>query len=309
MQVAFVILFFSLLIIELGKCDSGKEIVQKLYEHRNKCNEPYGSNWVPLPEGLKCGARSCDFPKEWCAIRSKQGVPDLYCVSLDSTCQESLKEGVKESAGSKIISSASTSADDEEDEVVTTRKPTKATTANVKSSEESEISASTKGSTSKIAIAPCEDFHDVCCFWAASGECDRNPGWMKRTCRKSCGVCNCSPDTADQCPTQVNLDNCRWLGPFPTAPLPNGRPGPGPPATPLDNGKTRILLPVAPPTVVAPTVPPPNTDARPQPVSVAGCQDRQPLCRFWSSTGQCGINRVFMAVNCPVSCGLCSRFL
>jgi len=305
-----------LLLIKFGKCDSGKEIVQKLYEHRNKCTEPFGSNWVPLPDGLKCGARSCDFPKEWCAIRSKQGVPDLFCQTLDSSCQESLKGGVKESA--KIISSSSTSADDDEDEV-TTRKPTKATTVRIKSSEESEISASTKTSISRISAVPCEDFHDVCCFWAASGECDRNPGWMKRTCRKSCGVCNCSPDTADQCPTQVNLDNCRWLGPFPTAPISNSRPGPGPPApATLDNGKTRILVPlpvaptvrpVLPPAPAPAPAPPPNTDVRPQPVAVAGCQDRQPLCRFWSSTGQCGINRVFMAVNCPVSCGLCSKFL
>jgi len=40
----------------------------------------------------------------------------------------------------------------------------------------------------KLAGA-CEDEHDNCVSWAASGECKNNPGFMKASCPKSCDAC------------------------------------------------------------------------------------------------------------------------
>jgi hypothetical protein len=36
----------------------------------------------------------------------------------------------------------------------------------------------------------CVDTEDRCAFWANSGECKDNPGYMIRNCMKSCNVCH-----------------------------------------------------------------------------------------------------------------------
>jgi hypothetical protein len=35
----------------------------------------------------------------------------------------------------------------------------------------------------------CVDEHENCAYWAKSGECDNNEGFMKVSCKASCGVC------------------------------------------------------------------------------------------------------------------------
>ncbi|GMR60737.1 hypothetical protein PMAYCL1PPCAC_30932, partial [Pristionchus mayeri] len=37
---------------------------------------------------------------------------------------------------------------------------------------------------------PCRDYSDHCRFWAALGECDKNPFWMRPHCQKSCRSCH-----------------------------------------------------------------------------------------------------------------------
>jgi len=37
----------------------------------------------------------------------------------------------------------------------------------------------------------CKDYYDRCDGWAKSGECDNNPGWMRRNCMLSCKVTTC----------------------------------------------------------------------------------------------------------------------
>ncbi|GFO40018.1 cysteine-rich secretory protein lccl domain-containing 2 [Plakobranchus ocellatus] len=39
------------------------------------------------------------------------------------------------------------------------------------------------------AIIPCVDGNDYCEMWASTGECEKNPTYMKDTCRKSCKEC------------------------------------------------------------------------------------------------------------------------
>jgi len=45
----------------------------------------------------------------------------------------------------------------------------------------------------------CTDNNPGCAAWAASGECQRNPGWMLENCRLSCG----------NCPTLASLKNTK----------------------------------------------------------------------------------------------------
>jgi hypothetical protein len=36
----------------------------------------------------------------------------------------------------------------------------------------------------------CEDTNDLCEFWAAEGECNANPTYMRANCSRSCKVCS-----------------------------------------------------------------------------------------------------------------------
>ena len=38
----------------------------------------------------------------------------------------------------------------------------------------------------------CPDYNDQCPYWAASGECSKNPDYMLYSCMKSCNV-DCTP--------------------------------------------------------------------------------------------------------------------
>ncbi|KAL3084814.1 hypothetical protein niasHT_031699 [Heterodera trifolii] len=51
----------------------------------------------------------------------------------------------------------------------------------------------------KESGGPCKDRHELCCFWAMSGECDSNPFWMRTKCPMTCGTCGCKVRNADKC--------------------------------------------------------------------------------------------------------------
>lgn len=44
-----------------------------------------------------------------------------------------------------------------------------------------------------VKVANCVDTHELCAEWADTGECEKNPGYMKRSCPKSCNVCDKKP--------------------------------------------------------------------------------------------------------------------
>lgn len=46
-------------------------------------------------------------------------------------------------------------------------------------------------SIDKASDTTCNDNHRFCQQWAARGECDKNPVYMKEMCKVSCGVCPC----------------------------------------------------------------------------------------------------------------------
>ncbi|KAI8476684.1 MAG: hypothetical protein J3K34DRAFT_400129 [Monoraphidium minutum] len=43
----------------------------------------------------------------------------------------------------------------------------------------------------------CEDVNEFCPAWAATGECERNAGYMRTACRLSCQLCTPAADAAD----------------------------------------------------------------------------------------------------------------
>lgn len=45
-------------------------------------------------------------------------------------------------------------------------------------------------STTKPKKGNCEDLHHSCSFWAAQGECGKNPKFMLKNCKLSCKACN-----------------------------------------------------------------------------------------------------------------------
>jgi len=54
----------------------------------------------------------------------------------------------------------------------------------------------------------CSDRNQYCPDWAASGECERNPGWMQENCRLSCGVCSGPPAPPPPAPCTDNNAGC-----------------------------------------------------------------------------------------------------
>jgi hypothetical protein len=52
------------------------------------------------------------------------------------------------------------------------------------------VKAAAEVPKAKAAEKPCADSDMGCTAWAASGECENNPGFMLPTCRKSCDSCD-----------------------------------------------------------------------------------------------------------------------
>ncbi|XP_021361878.1 putative tyrosinase-like protein tyr-3 [Mizuhopecten yessoensis] len=55
----------------------------------------------------------------------------------------------------------------------------------------------------------CNNYEIQCRGWAATGECDRNPMYMHRTCQHACGTCACS-DNNEQCETWAGIGECSF---------------------------------------------------------------------------------------------------
>ena len=57
-----------------------------------------------------------------------------------------------------------------------------------------------------IGADECADQHTGCAGWAAAGECDKNPGFMRSSCEKSCDAC---PEPLDPALTELGPEQAR----------------------------------------------------------------------------------------------------
>ena len=57
-----------------------------------------------------------------------------------------------------------------------------------------------------ISADECADQHAGCADWAAAGECDKNPGFMRSSCEKSCDAC---PEPLDPALTELGPEQAR----------------------------------------------------------------------------------------------------
>ena len=53
----------------------------------------------------------------------------------------------------------------------------------------------------------CENNHPSCNYWAGIGECEANPGYMLKKCKKSCQVCGSASTTITT--TTAETPNCK----------------------------------------------------------------------------------------------------
>ena len=60
------------------------------------------------------------------------------------------------------------------------------------------------GKYSKTIIDACKNQHRLCAFWAANGDCDNNPAYMKINCAPVCQSCDYI-DFDNRCPRDPNL--------------------------------------------------------------------------------------------------------
>ena len=74
-----------------------------------------------------------------------------------------------------------------------------------------EEAAAKKIAANNAAPAACADSSAKCADWAKSGECDSNPGFMHKTCAKSCGKCEPAEacvDSDPKCAEWKGLGEC-----------------------------------------------------------------------------------------------------
>lgn len=65
-------------------------------------------------------------------------------------------------------------------------------------------SCSQCGAIKKVPGCPCMDNHQHCQLWKEDGQCEENPGFMNRWCKKSCGVCEINSEIDENCKDKAN---------------------------------------------------------------------------------------------------------
>ncbi|KAF1749193.1 hypothetical protein GCK72_025660 [Caenorhabditis remanei] len=177
----------------------------------------------------------------------------------------------------------------------------------------------------------CEDKHGLCCFWATTGECTKNPFWMKVNCPKTCGTCDCELGNADKCvstginctlPTTTILITTTTTTPKPTTTtttLPTTtttrkkytRPY-TPPASGFrrtqsttTNKANRIYTTTTPTTTTTEA----TTTTVATTTTADKCKDYHKECSFWAMLNECHTNPFYMRPNCQKSCNSCGELV
>ncbi|UMM43898.1 hypothetical protein L5515_019206 [Caenorhabditis briggsae] len=177
----------------------------------------------------------------------------------------------------------------------------------------------------------CEDKHSLCCFWATTGECTRNPFWMNINCAKTCGTCDCELGTADKCvssginctlPTTTVVITTTTTTPKPTTTtttLPTTTTTKKKytrPYTPPASGfrrtqsttanKANRIYTTTTPTTTTTTA---TTTTVPTTTTADKCKDYHKECNFWAMSGECHTNPFYMRPNCQKACNSCGELV
>jgi prolyl 4-hydroxylase len=146
----------------------------------------------------------------------------------------------------------------------------------------------------------CKDTHELCEFWAQSGECKKNPSFMEVGCAVSCGTCRKviskqrSSDDSLILPKDVDREVAERImeksKSFGVRQIAAG----------ADAKETLIKIEEA-----EQYMQDEKTLALPKNI-LENCANRHEMCSFWSAVGECENNRAYMTINCSPACKSCN---
>ena len=124
----------------------------------------------------------------------------------------------------------------------------------------------------------CVDDYELCTFWASEDECKNNPGFMHKSCQKSCNSCK-KPLASNYGASYGEPQEC--VGEDEEALLKA--------LEKMDKYMNEE--------VVKPEYDKVRSD----------CKNRNPRCLFWAHIGECETNPSFMLTTCAPSCETCKN--
>lgn len=135
----------------------------------------------------------------------------------------------------------------------------------------------------------CEDIHDGCFGWAKKGECESNPNYMLKYCRKSCGVCIAEPEMEEDRMKYVEdiLSKTANFGEIQTA---------------SGDKKHRTIEIVR---EMIEYMEQSNEFNELPPKIQQNCRNKNELCSFWAVIGECENNKSYMKIQCAPACRTC----
>jgi len=125
--------------------------------------------------------------------------------------------------------------------------------------------------------APCRDTHYQCVEWAGMGECDDNPNYMLKGCKRACLVCF---DGTEQFGIEQRVPNVGET-------------------TEVDRQKTRDSIQQSMKYMQRVWRDAEFKDVRHK------CKNQHSDCTWWSAIGECDANPTYMRTNCAPSCATC----
>lgn len=144
----------------------------------------------------------------------------------------------------------------------------------------------------------CDDKHDSCEMWASVGECNNNPNYMLRRCRKSFDSCDGTIPTTGSQSTETETKDPHKVDPSDPSTL-YGLP------QQCDSSACHEIVSSTSTYMITKTA---TATANSDPnylVILTNCKNQNADCALWASTGECDANPSYMTINCAPSCKTC----
>lgn len=122
---------------------------------------------------------------DWCVDQDPQ-CPGWADKGECSSSSAFMKENCQKSCKSCHTTTSTTTK--------TTTTKTTATSSTVTSTKKKKVTTTTAPTTSTEEA--CADVNTLCSAWSTQGECQKNPVYMNKMCKKSCKGCSAQPSTA-----------------------------------------------------------------------------------------------------------------